>query len=55
MRKAARQAGLADYVNLWAGQAYPLTATAPAADLVRDLWEEAQAALSQAASHVPRP
>jgi nitronate monooxygenase len=55
MRKAARQAGLADYVNLWAGQAYPLTATAPAADLVRDLWEEAQAALAQAASHVPRP
>jgi nitronate monooxygenase len=52
MRKAARQAGLADYVNLWAGQAYPLTATAPAADLVRDLWEQTQAALGQAASHV---
>ena len=54
MRKAARQAGLADYVNLWAGQAYPLTATAPAADLVRDLWGQAQAALSQVASHFPR-
>jgi nitronate monooxygenase len=51
MRKAARQAGLADYVNLWAGQAYPLTATAPAADLVRDLWDQAQAALSQAAGN----
>lgn len=50
MRKAARQAGLADYVNLWAGQAYPLTATAPAADVVRDLWAQAQAALTQAAS-----
>jgi nitronate monooxygenase len=49
MRKAARQAGLADYVNLWAGQAYPLTATAPAADLVRDLWDQAKAALSRAA------
>jgi nitronate monooxygenase len=49
MRKAARQAGLAGYVNLWAGQAYPLTAAAPAADLVRDLWDQAQAALSQAA------
>jgi nitronate monooxygenase len=48
MRKAARQAGLADYVNLWAGQAYPLTATVPAADLVRDLWKQAQAALSRA-------
>jgi nitronate monooxygenase len=46
MRKAARQAGLADYVNLWAGQAYPLTmATVPAADLVRDLWAQAQATL----------
>jgi len=55
MRKAARQAGLADYVNLWAGQAYPLTATAPAADLVRDLWEQAQETLGRLASDVPRP
>jgi nitronate monooxygenase len=55
MRKAARQAGLADYVNLWAGQAYPLTSAAPAADLVRDLWEQAQTAVSQAASHLTRP
>ena len=50
MRKAARQAGLADYVNLWAGQAYPLTAAAPAAALVHDLWDQAQATLAQAAS-----
>jgi nitronate monooxygenase len=55
MRKAARQAGLADYVNLWAGQAYPLTATAPAADLVRALWEQAQETLGRLASDVPRP
>ena len=55
MRKAARQAGLADFVNLWAGQAYPLTAAAPAADLVRDLWEQAQAALGQASTHFPSP
>jgi len=55
MRKAARQADLADYVNLWAGQAYPLTAAAPAAELVRDLWDQAQAALGQAASHFPAP
>ena len=55
MRKAARQAGLAGYVNLWAGQAYPLTATAPAADLVRDLWGQAQAALNEVAGHfLPR-
>jgi len=53
MRKAARQAGLADYVNLWAGQAYPLTATVPAADLVRDLWQQAQAALGRVASAFP--
>jgi nitronate monooxygenase len=55
MRKAARQAGLADYVNLWAGQAYPLTATVPAAELVRALWDQAQAALSRVASHFLRP
>ncbi len=55
MRTAARQAGLADYVNLWAGQAYTLTATAPAADLVRDLWEQAQAALGQATARCPPP
>jgi nitronate monooxygenase len=55
MRTAARQAGLADYVNLWAGQAYPLTASAPAADLVRDLWQQAQAALGQASARFPPP
>jgi nitronate monooxygenase len=55
MRKAARQAGLADYVNLWAGQAYPLTTAVPAADLVRDLWDQARTALTQAASHLRRP
>jgi nitronate monooxygenase len=55
MRKAARQAGLADYVNLWAGQAYALTATAPAADLVRELWDQARAALSEAAGRYGGP
>jgi nitronate monooxygenase len=55
MRKAARQAGLADYVNLWAGQAYPLTAAAGAADLVRDLWAQAQAALGRLSAHFPQP
>ena len=55
MRKAARQAGLADYVNLWAGQAYPLTATAPAADLVRELWEQARTALIQAVDRYGLP
>jgi nitronate monooxygenase len=55
MRTAARQAGLADYVNLWAGQAYPLTATAPAADLVRELWQQARAGLGQASARFPSP
>src|ERR1700722_19591229 len=55
MPKAARQAGLTDYVNLWAGQAYPLTPAAPAANIVRDLWDQARAALSQAAGRYARP
>jgi hypothetical protein len=46
-------------VNLWAGQAYPLMpagpAAIPAADLVCDLWDEAQAALSQTADRYGRP
>jgi nitronate monooxygenase len=49
MRAKARQAGLPDYVNLWAGQAYPLTRSpaVPAGDLVRDLWAEAGAVLGR--------
>lgn len=49
MRAKARQAGLPDYVNLWAGQAYPLTRSpaVPAGDLVRDLWAEAGAVLAR--------
>ena len=48
MRAKARQAGLPDYVNLWAGQAYPLTvARGPRGDLVRDLWAEAGAVLDR--------
>jgi nitronate monooxygenase len=49
MRKKAREDGLPDHVNLWAGQAYPLTTAAPAADLVRALWADAAAALARAA------
>jgi nitronate monooxygenase len=48
MRKAARQAGQAEYLNLWAGQAYPLTAAVPAAALVTGLWQQAREALAQA-------
>ena len=34
LRAAARAAGDADGINLWAGQAYPLAQAAPAAELV---------------------
>jgi nitronate monooxygenase len=49
MRAKARQAGLPGYVNLWAGQAYPLTRSpaVPAGDLVRALWAEAGAVLDR--------
>jgi nitronate monooxygenase len=53
MRAAARAAGVPDLVNLWAGQAYPLTRGMPAAELVRALAGEAGAALSRAAELLP--
>jgi NAD(P)H-dependent flavin oxidoreductase YrpB (nitropropane dioxygenase family) len=34
-----------ELANLWAGQAYPLTSAAPAAELVRDLREQARETL----------
>jgi nitronate monooxygenase len=45
VRRAARAAGRGDLVNLWAGQAYQLTRSVPAGELVRDLGAEARAAL----------
>jgi nitronate monooxygenase len=45
LRRAARAAGRGDLVNLWAGQAYELTRSVPAGELVRDLGAEARAAL----------
>jgi nitronate monooxygenase len=50
MRKAARAAGAPDLVNLWAGQAYSLSAPRPAAELVRALAAEANEALDRAAT-----
>jgi len=53
MRKNAREQGLADYVNLWAGQAYPLAGSGAAAgDVVRDLWQQAQATLAALAARL---
>jgi nitronate monooxygenase len=48
MRRVARDAGDPDGFHLWAGQAYPLTAELPAAELVRALADEARAALRSA-------
>ena len=54
MRAAARAAGEPDLVNLWAGQAYPLTRGLPAAELVHVLAAETRAALDRAAGLVAR-
>jgi nitronate monooxygenase len=48
LRAAARTAGDADRVNLWAGQAYPLAEEAPAGELVRRWSADARAALAAA-------
>jgi nitronate monooxygenase len=45
LRAAARAAGDADGINLWAGQSYPLGETAPATDLVARWGAEAREAL----------
>lgn len=48
LRAAAREAGDAERINLWAGQAYPLAENLPAGELVRRWSAEASAALDQA-------
>jgi nitronate monooxygenase len=55
IRTAARQRGDADGFHLWAGQAYQLTEPMPAAKLVDQLAEEAQAALATATQRLHRP
>jgi nitronate monooxygenase len=49
-RKAARDAGDADAINLWAGEAYPLARELPAGEIVRQLTRDAAVALRLAAS-----
>src|SRR5204863_9781088 len=40
LRQAGRQQGVADVVNLWASQCYPLARELPAAEIIRQLaWE----------------
>jgi nitronate monooxygenase len=48
LRKAARAAGDAQTINLWAGQVYPLAEATPAGELVRRWSTQAQAALTEA-------
>jgi nitronate monooxygenase len=48
LRAAARAVGDPEAVNLWAGQAHQLTQAIPAGDLVRQLGDEARAALREA-------
>jgi nitronate monooxygenase len=55
LRQAARERGDRDLVNLWAGEAYPLTRRIPAGDLVRLLAGEARAAFDAAAGLLPSP
>jgi nitronate monooxygenase len=53
LRAAARAAGDAETINLWAGQAYPLAEALPAAELVRRWGDEAAAALDAARRTLP--
>lgn len=53
LRQAARAAGDPDLVNLWAGQAFPLTADLPAAQLVRELADQARHAATTLSRHQP--
>ncbi|HEX7292350.1 MAG TPA: nitronate monooxygenase [Conexibacter sp.] len=55
LRKAARERGDADAINLWAGQAHMLARARPAGELVRALADDARAALEAAARRSARP
>jgi nitronate monooxygenase len=49
LRAAARSQGATDSLHLWAGQTFPLAASAPAAELVVRLADDARTALAAAA------
>ena len=55
IRAAARQRGEADGFNLWAGQAYSLTQSLPAAQLLAELAAETQNALASATRRLGAP
>jgi nitronate monooxygenase len=54
VRAAARRQGDREAINLWAGQAFPLSAEEGAGELVRRLGAEARAALAAAAERFPQ-
>jgi nitronate monooxygenase len=53
LRAAARSAGDAEAINLWAGQAYTLAEELPAGELVRRWTAEARTALESARARLP--
>jgi nitronate monooxygenase len=55
IRAAARAAGDAEAVNLWAGQAHSLSRPLPAGRLVEEIDRDARAALLQAAAGIGEP
>jgi nitronate monooxygenase len=55
LRVAARKAGDADAINLWAGQAHALAEDRPAGELVRRWSAEARAAIEQAHARLTAP
>jgi nitronate monooxygenase len=54
VRATARAAGDPDGINLWAGQAYPLARSGPAAEIIRTIAADARSALADAARRYPR-
>lgn len=53
LRQAARAAGDPDLVNLWAGQAFPLTTSLPAGQLVHQLADQARRAATAITRYLP--
>ena len=54
LRAAARAAGDADLINLWAGQAYPLAESLPAAEIVHHLALDCREALMRVSARLGR-
>lgn len=55
VRAAARKAGDPEVINLWAGQAASLARARPAGEIVRAMWAEAHAALTETSERYPAP